>query len=345
MLGFSRISTRQLEGLCRRLSMSLTAGIDARSALAREAERAAGLGARQRLRALAEAVEQGESFHEALTRTDNYFPEMFHAIVRVGEESGHLGESLGQLADHYEGHLRLRRRFLSAITWPVTELVLAVLVIGALIWFLGVIGQSTGHRVDVLGFGLVGNAGLAVYLTVVGAIVILLFAAIHAVQRGKAWVKPVQRFALRLPGIGKPLETLALARVAWALNITLNAGMHVRKALKLRLQSARNAHFADQIKPIDDAVGAGESLYGAFLATGAFPADFLDSLRVAEESGRLVESMGRLSKQYQEQAEFALQVLTSIAAYAVWAVIAAIIILFIFQIFSFYVGAIQGAMP
>lgn len=343
MIGSSRISTKQLEGFCRRLSMCLEAGVDVRTAIARETERATGLIVRRRLAALSEAIHQGASFAEALKYTDDYFPDLFHAIVHVGEETGHLGESLGELADHYDGQLRLRRRFLGAIAWPVIELAIAVLVIGFLIWILGVIGQSTGHPIDILGFGLVGNRGLVIYVTVVGMVAIGIFTIVHAIQRGVGWVRPVQRAVLKLPGIGKPLETIALARLTWALHLTFNSGMDIRRALRLSLQSTGNAHFADQIKPIDRDIEAGSSLLDAFQNTGAFPSDFLDSLHAAEESGKLVESMARLSRQYQEQAEAALQVLTTLAGFAVWGAIAAIIIFAIFRIFSFYVGMINEA--
>jgi len=345
MFGSSRITTKQLEGLCRRLGMSLEAGIDLRTALKREAERASGFTARRRFFAMSDAVQQGASLRESLDYTDTYFPPLFHAVVRVGEESGHLGETLGELADHYEGQLRLRRRFLAAIAWPMTELAISVLLIGFLIWVLGVIGQSTGHPIDILGYGLVGNRGLLVYVTCVGLVAVAIFSVIHAIRRGMAWTKPVQRLAIKLPGIGKPLETIALARLTWALNLTFNSGMDVRRAVKLSLEAAHNAHFTDQVRPIENAVAGGSSLYEAFSETGAFPPDFLDALHTAEESGKLVESMARLSRQYQDQAEAALAVLTTIAGFAVWAVIAAIIILAIFRVFSFYVQTIQSAIP
>jgi len=345
MIGASRISTKQLEGFCRRLAMYLEAGVPFRTVMAREVERAPAGAQRRRIAALSQAIEQGASFAEALKFTDDYFPALFHATVQVGEETGRLAETLRDLADHYEGQLRLRRRFLSAITWPMIELAIAIFVIGMLIYILGVIGESTGQTVDVLGLGLVGGRGLTVYLTFVGAVAIAVMTVIRAIQRGLVWTKPIQRLVLRLPGIGKPLETIALARLTWALNLTFNAGMSVRRALRLSLEAARNAHFTDQIKPIDREIAAGASLYDAFCSTNAFPDDFLDSLNAAEQSGMVAEAMGRLSRQYQEQAEAALKALTTLGGLAVWAVIATIIILAIFRLFSFYVGMIRQNLP
>jgi type II secretory pathway component PulF len=342
MFGYSRISTKQLAGLCRRLSISLEAGIDIRTALAREAERAQGATAQRHLTALREAIHGGASVHDALEETGEYFPELFRAILHVGEKSGHTGEALGQLAGHYEGQIRLRRRFLTSITMPLVELAVSVVVIGLLIWFLGFIGRSSGTTFDVLGLGLVGNRGLVIYVVFVAAVAIAIFSVIQGIRRGGAWTKPVQRAMIRVPGIGRPLETIALARLAWAMHLTFDAGIDVRSALRLSLESTRNAHFTDQVASIDQAVEAGQSLHEAFAQTAAFPVDFLDSLHAAEESGRLVEAMGRLSGQYQEQAEAAMHVFTVLAGFAVWALIAVIITIAIFRVFSFYVGQIQS---
>lgn len=129
------------------------------------------------------------------------------------------------------------------------------------------------------------------------------------------------------------------------MHLTFDAGVPLRRALRLSLESTRNAHFVDQTDAIDRSVAAGNSLHETFVDTGAFPVDFLDSLHAAEESGKLVESMGRLSRQYQEQAEAALQILVTIAGFLVWAIIAVIIICFIFSIFSGYVGQYKQFLP
>jgi type II secretory pathway component PulF len=192
---------------------------------------------------------------------------------------------------------------------------------------------------------LVGERGLLIYATFIALVAIGIVFVIHAIRRGMGWVKPLQRLVLKLPGIGKPLETIALARLTWALNLTFNSGMNVRRAVKLSLEATHSAHFTDQIKPIDKDIAGGHSLYEAFSDTRAFRPDFLDSLHAAEESGKLVESMGRLSRQYQDQAEAALGVLTTIAGFAVWGLIAIIIIFAIFRIFSFYVETIQSNLP
>ena len=279
----------------------------------------------------------------ALTATGDFFPPLFHEMVEVGEQTGHQGEIFAQLAEHYENQLHLRRSFLASITWPMVQLTIALAVVGFLIWFSGFIGKASGTTLDFLGLGLIGARGLTIYLAVLTIAAALLFVLVRAAGRGLLWAGPLQRGILRLPILGPALRTLALARLAWSMHLTLNPGMELRRALRLSLSSARNARYAGKIKRVDAAIAAGESIYEAFRGAGCFPADFLDSLHVGEQSGRLVESMALLSRQYQDQARRALATLTKIAGFAVWAVVASLIISLIFRLFSFYLGILNGA--
>jgi type II secretory pathway component PulF len=61
---------------------------------------------------------------------------------------------------------------------------------------------------------------------------------------------------------------------------------------------------------------------------------------VGEQSGKLVESMGRISKEYNQRASLAISVLAQIAGYAVWIMVSAFIIMLIFRMASFYTNTI-----
>jgi type IV pilus assembly protein PilC len=336
---------KPLAALCQRLATALVAGIDVRTVWAREARQARGRAARRHLAAISAAVNRGESLAGVLAAGGDFFPPLFREMAEVGEQSGHLGEVFARLAEHYQGQLQLRRDFLAAIAWPMLQLAAALTIVGFLIWVTGVIGQMTGTMIDILGFGLVGNRGLAIYLAVVAAAAGLLLVSIRAASRGLAWTRPIQRVVLRLPVLGSALQTLALARLAWSMYLTMDAGMELRRGLRLSLRSTHSAWYTDQIERIDAGIAGGNSIYEVFCEAACFPPDFLDALQVGEHSGKLAESMALLSRQYREQARAALATLTMLAGFAVWAAVALLIIALIFRLFMFYLGVINEAMP
>ena len=68
------------------------------------------------------------------------------------------------------------------------------------------------------------------------------------------------------------------------------------------------------------------------------------ALAVAEESGQLVESMGRLSRRYEEEAESAVKTLATIFGFLIALLVMTLITLMIFRIASFYLGTINEAL-
>ena len=344
MLFSPRIQLKPLIGLCRRTSTALEAGIDVRKVFVREADRATGHLSRHLLQ-ISQDLAQGVSLADSLKETSDYFPLLFRELIEVGEQTGGLDAVLLQLAEHYQTRLSMRRNFLAAIAWPLVQLGIALGVIGFLIWIMGVLPKMPGNKsIDILGFGLIGNRGLSIYLSFLAVVGAVVWLVLMAVGRGMVWTQPVQRLLLRLPGFGKPLQTMALARLTWSMHLTMSTGMDVRRALKLSLRSTRNARYIDQIPAIDAEISAGNSIHEAFCHAGGYPADFLDALAVGEQSGKIVESMSVLSRQYQEQARLALGALTLLAGWAVWGLVAVLIIMLIFRIFSFYLGAINAAL-
>jgi type II secretory pathway component PulF len=338
----ARASLKYLAGLCRRLSIELASGIDVRKTWTRELDRAP-WNARTRIEAVRAGVSDGDTMTDALQRTGEFFPPLFRKLVEVGEETGHSAEVFRRLAENYDHQLQLRRSFLQSITWPMLQLIISLTVVGILIFAMGVIQEMTGTRVDILGFGLVGMSGLIWYLTFLGWIVLAIVIVVQAIRRGAVWVAPVQQFVMRSPGIGPPLRTLSLSRFAWSLHLTLDAGMEIRKAITLSLQTTYNAYYTAHNDQMVQDITLGQELNEAMARTRVFPPEFVDAIEVGERSGRLVETLAILSKQLQEQATAALATLTKIAGFIVWLIVAVLIIMLIFRIFGFYAGVLNEA--
>jgi type IV pilus assembly protein PilC len=266
-------------------------------------------------------------------------------MAQVGEQTGTLGKVFQRLESHYRRQVQAERIFLAAIAWPMIELVLAIFVIGFLIWVLGVIAQrNNGQPVDILGFGLVGNRGLVIYANFVIAVTLCVAGLVAAMRRGVLWTRPLQRAMLALPGIGPALQKIALARLSWALHLAMNVDMDLRQVVPLALRATGNDYYSRHTPQVVADVASGRPLHIALGNTRAFPATFLDALAVAEESGQIVESMDRLSKRYEEEAEIAVKAIAVILGVAVALLVMGIIVLMIFRLAGFYVGTLNEAL-
>lgn len=340
---FAQIGLVALAQLCRRLSIAMEAGLDLRRIWAREAQRAGGQ-AREVFSAVRDHLDRGGSLHDALLRSGGFFPPLVIEMAAVGEDTGNLPRMFRRLAEYYEYRVKMRRLFLSGIAWPLIQLSMAVVLVGVLIWVMGVLAQHhEGKAIDLLGLGLVGPAGLAVYLGVMGTVAAGLGGLIWATRRGMLWTRWIQRAALRLPVVGACLETMALARLTWTLHLTLNVEMSMDRLLPLALRAAGNDHYQRHTDQVVADVANGYEIHEALRRTRAFPPEFLDAVEVGEHGGRLVESMEHLSQEYEDQARGALRTLTVLAGFLVWLLVAVVLVSLIFRLAMFYIGAIQDA--
>ncbi len=346
MLFSPHITGKRLANLSHRLAIGLSAGIDIRKVWKRETDNAPRR-VKEAFQLVQAGIERGEPFAESLARTGKLFPRLFLEMVHVGERTGQTSEVLNRLSHHYQVRHQLSRTFLGLLAWPMLQLFAAIVVIGLLIWILGAMGAEdiNGNPMDPLGIGLVGTRGLAIYVSLIIFITLAIATVVTAMRRGVFWVAPLQRFVTSLPGVGSAIQKICLARVSWTLHLLLNVEMDLRQMVPLVLRSTGNDFYISHSDQMVADIASGQPLHRAFANSGAFPPEFLDALAVAEESGQISESMARLTKQYEIEAETAMQWIAMVAGIAIWVMIAALIIAMIFRLFIvFYLGPINEVL-
>ena len=335
-----RFRLKELSGICRRVGISLEAGVDARKAWSREAERVTGRRA-QAIQSIVDELEQGTSTPDALKQTGESFPPLMHDLVLIGEHTGKLDRIFLRLADHYDHLQQLRRSFLTGITWPAIQLGMAIFVVGLLILVMGLIPAGPGGRLDLLGLGLMGPKGLFEYIIYVFSFFLLLGFLLENWRHGRLGGNAVLSFLYRLPVLGQCLQTLSLGRMAWTMSLTMDTPMDVKKAVGSALRSTESPIYTRLGKKIREDLKQGNTIHDSLKNTGEFPVEFLDVVQVGEETGQLSESLHRLSMQYQERAKAAAKTLTVVGSFVVWGVVACLIIAIIFRLAMSYTGMIQ----
>jgi type IV pilus assembly protein PilC len=345
MFSSSRLPFSELAELCRVMRHYLGAGLTLADVFNKQGQRG-----RQRVRPaaarIAAALEQGDSLEDALERETEVFPPLFISLVRVGERTGMLPEVCGELEKYFNRQIKLRQRFIAQITWPVIQFVLAVFIIAGLILILGFLPPKEGHGskpYDPLGLGLFGPTGALIFLVVVWGTIAAAVGLYFFTRRTLKGREGVDRKLLRVPALGPCLRALALTRFCLALGLTTDTSMAIHKALRLSLRATGNEAFAADSPKIEAAVKAGDELTAALARTDLFPEDFLHTLAVGEESGRLPDVLKHQSAHYDDEAGRRLAILAGLAGYGVWALVGIFIIVFIFRLALSYISVLEGA--
>lgn len=338
------ISSGSLIQLCQRVGTAVRSGVDARRVWEIEERHAAGP-QKKALGVISQHVARGESVAAGMHATGGYFPALLVQMVAVGEQTGKLDEVLMRLARHYQHMAEMRRTFWMGIAWPLFELVFAVLVIGFLIFVLGIVANARGGEpLDVLGVGLVGTRGAILWFllcTLLAGGTVLL---VYAIARGWLGPQPVLA-AMRIPVVGKCLEALALSRLTWSLALALDSGMDASRGVALAIRSSQNPYYESSLPRVIAGIRANQQFHESFAAGGVFPQEFVQQLEVAEVAGTTTEALLRLAQEYEDRARNAMRVLTGIATVVVMLLVFAIIIFAIFSLaWNLYMKPIYDAV-
>jgi type II secretory pathway component PulF len=293
-------------------------------------------------------LKAGWSLQDAVNKQEDAFPPLFLALTTVGEETGNLPEVLHELEKYYELQQKLRRDFWSQISWPIIEFCTSILIVTLLIYILGIIAYSRPGQppLDALGLGLYGGQGALIFLGTVTSTLLAVFLLFLLAKRLLRRRAIVERFLLGLPAIGRCLRGIAMTRFCVAGRLMLETNLSVFKMLRLAFLATDNAAFIATIPKVETALRQGNTISTSLTGARIFSEDFLAAVAVAEESGRLPESLRYQADEYEDQTRRQLVFLTRVAGSLVWLGVAAVIITCIIRIFTVvYIGQIERVLP
>ena len=120
----------------RQLAVLLKSGVPLLQALELLIEQFEG-SVRSMLISIKDEVKEGISFADALKKYPKAFDNIYVQLVRAGEASGKLEVILERLTAYIERRQEIRKRIRSALTGPIIQLVVAVVVVTCIAYFCG----------------------------------------------------------------------------------------------------------------------------------------------------------------------------------------------------------------
>lgn len=345
MLRNPQISWNALAAFSRSMAQMLEAGVDIRKSLKTASRQSPDGRLPPLIDQVSRSIANGATLADALNKHPDRFPPLFRDLINVGEQTGATPDVFAALARYYESRLKQIRDFRSAIAWPMFQLVAAILIIGFLIFILGLLPSQGGSEpIDLLGLGLVGTAGTIFWFGACFGTAAALFVGWKLATRNLAGQMFLHPLLMQIPGIGGCMRAFAISRFSWCFSLTQQAGMSIRPSLECSLKATANGAFIMAEPVIWDALNQGETFADALATPRLFPAEFLQFLETAEQTGTIPEQLARMSHHFEEDANRALQRLGAIFSQVIWFLVAGMIIYFIFRIvFLVYIGPLNAA--
>lgn len=260
-------------------------------------ERAQHTGFQQALRDVRQDIRGGSSSSDALAKHPNYFPELYIATVKAGEQSGNLPEVLQRYIGYLKLMMALRQKVVKALSYPMFLVLIGAGVIVFLLTyvmptFVSVYGENakalpwaTQVLLDIAQHW---QAQLipAVLLLGVGALV---FRAYYATSVGRF---AADRLMLTLPLIGPVLVKHHTVQLTRTLGTILAGGTPLVDALHVARGAVSNRWVMSGLSEAEDEIREGVTLAAALERSRILPKLAIEMLSVGEETGSL-ESMLR----------------------------------------------------
>lgn len=269
------------------------------------------------IRGLAEQVEGGTSFSDALSKFPRNFSPLYINTIKAGETGGVLEVVLSRLAEFLEKTERLKMRIKSALIYPALVLGLALSVLAFLITFIVPrfmeIFKEMGIQPPFLTQLLINISDAVRQRWLLGLGV--LFGLIMAYKF--SYRLPTMRLVfdnirLRIPIMGPLIRKIAIARFSRTLGTLLASGVSILQALLVAKDTASNEVIARSITEVHNSVREGETVAKPLLKIGIFPAMAVNMISVGEETGALDQMLLKVGDVYDEEVDVTVSGLMSL---------------------------------
>lgn len=285
---------------------------------------------RRALIKVAQDIQAGSTFSQALARHPRIFSELFVALVHAGEIGGVLEQSLHNIADNLDKEMELREKVKSAFVYPVAVLLVAFGVVSFMLLFVIPVFQrvySQFHaqlplptRMLIAFSAFVSDYWWIALAGLIG--LVLGFRAFIATRKGKAlW----DRTKLRLPLVGRLIRKIVVTRFVRTLGALVGAGVPLLAALETASRVADNVEFTAAIQKISEEVSKGASLSAPLRASRRFPNLVPRLVQSGEESGDLDGMLNKIAYFFDRDIEHSVRRLTALMEPALTVVLGGIV--------------------
>lgn len=318
-LAAPKIRRKDLTTATRQLATLLEAGLPLVRALRTLERQAKGNPPlRKVMGSLADSVEGGTTFSEALASHPKSFNRLYVNMVRAGEASGAMETVLKRLAEFMEKAQRVAGKVKAAMVYPALVLTVAgAITAGLMIFIVPKFSKMfdemlPGEPLPALTQMVIGASNFmkdhAVMMVIGIVIIVTVFRVIKMTKPGTfVW----DLVMLKVPPISALTVRATAARFCRTLGTLMQSGVAVLQALQIVRDTSGNEIVARAIQTVHDAVKEGEGMTRPLEKAAVFPGMVVAMIEVGEETGALPEMLNRIADVYEEEVDRAVEALTS----------------------------------
>ena len=253
-------------------------------------------------------LKEGIPLSEAFAKHRKIFEPLFINMLKAGEATGSLDETLERLGDHYEKQHTTRQKVIAALSYPA---VVGIIAIGVVIFLLLAVVPTfvdmfadMGSELPLITRIVLGASEIVQkYWYVLVLLVILGAAGISLIRRKKETKYYLDYFILRIPVFGSLIQKAALARMTRTFSSLFSSSVPILQSMVILERVVENEVIARVIKESRDSLESGGSLTEPMKDHWAIPPLVSHMISIGEETGSLDAMLSKIADFYEKEVE------------------------------------------
>ncbi|MBR1377481.1 MAG: type II secretion system F family protein [Bacilli bacterium] len=302
-----KVKTKDLIFMLTQLSTYIKAGIplvDSLKVLSKQYKQKA---YKKIFTALIYDLSMGDSFSEALSKQGEAFPRLLINMVKASELTGELPEALDDMSNYYSETEKTKKQMVSALTYPMIVLVVAVGVMTFIMLyvipkFVSIYAtiddtQLPAFTLAILAFSEFLKANFVWIIIAVVAIIIIvryLYKNVKVVRIGIQWT------LMHIPPISNIIIYNEVTMFTKTFASLLKHTVFITDSMEILNKMTNNEIYKSMILDTITNLARGEKISTAFENQWAFPVPAYEMIVTGEKTGQLAEMMQKVSEYYQE---------------------------------------------
>lgn len=286
------VSQTDVVEFTRHLSVMLGAGVTIFEAIVFLKDQTRNKVFRARLDSVVESLNNGQPLSTAMRKFPAIFPPIYVNIIRVGEESGTLSQTMQDLADHLEESEQFKRRVKGALIYPK-------IILGVMVTFMFVLALFVMPRILTIFTSLGAEIPLPTQIIIlitkfINQHLFMIFVVMFGSGVG-IWLalknpgvrKSRDMMYIRMPVVGYIILNYNTAQAAQHFGTLFASGIPIIRCLEITQSVMANRVFQDEMGYMIGRIRNGASLSQSFPEKSHFPPMFVKMIRVGERTGKL----------------------------------------------------------
>jgi len=316
-IGGNRVKSEDFVIYCRQFATLIRAGItivEATDILSQQTESKL---LKKTLQEVEDDITGGIAFSDAIEAYPNVFPALFVNMIRAGEMTGNLDETLDRMAAYYEKQHTLQKKVRSTLAYP---LILTTLIIGVVIFLMVVIIPQFTQIYDSIGGELPGITVAVIKLSdilqkfwwlLLIFLAIIIGGFIFLYRTNEQVNYSFHLFLLKLPIFGPLMQKAAIARMTRTLSSLFSSAVPILEALDIVSRVVENPVISRVVLESKDSLEAGGSLSEPLEEHWVFPPLVHQMTATGERTGTLDYMLEKVADFYEEDVDRTVETLRS----------------------------------